>query len=81
MQLQSVIRAIYPPQCVACDALTDADFGLCGACWSKTVFIDGLVCDRCGTPLPGDDDGTRVQRDDCMTIARPWDQGRAVFAY
>ncbi|MFT7147041.1 MAG: hypothetical protein ACJASZ_001923, partial [Yoonia sp.] len=49
--------------------------------WSKTVFIDGLVCDRCGTPLAGDDDGTRVQRDDCMTIARPWDQGRAVFAY
>ena len=81
MRLQSVIRAIYPPQCVACDALTDADFGLCGACWSKTAFIDGLVCDSCGTPLPGDDDGVRVQCDACMTIARPWDQGRAVFEY
>jgi predicted amidophosphoribosyltransferase len=81
MRLQSVIQAIYPPQCVACDALTEADFGLCGACWSQTAFIGGLVCDSCGTPLPGDDDGTRVQCDDCMTIARPWDQGRAVFAY
>lgn len=81
MRLQSVIRAIYPPQCVACDALTDADFGLCGACWSQTAFIDGLVCDSCGGPLPGDDDGARVLCDDCMTIARPWDQGRAVFAY
>jgi predicted amidophosphoribosyltransferase len=81
MRLQSVIRAIYPPQCVACDALTDADFGLCGTCWSQTAFINGLVCDSCGAPLPGDDDGMRVQCDDCMTIARPWDQGRAVFAY
>ncbi len=81
MRLQSVIQAIYPPQCVACDVLTDADFGLCGSCWSQTAFIGGLVCDSCGTPLPGDDDGARVQCDDCMTIARPWDQGRAVFAY
>ena len=81
MRLQSVIQAIYPPQCVACDALTDADFGLCGSCWSQTAFIGGLICDSCGTPLLGDDDGARVQCDDCMTIARPWDQGRAVFAY
>jgi predicted amidophosphoribosyltransferase len=81
MRLQSVIQAIYPPQCVACDALTEADYGLCAACWSQTAFIGGLVCDSCGTPLPGDDDGARVQCDDCITIARPWDQGRAVFAY
>lgn len=81
MRLQSVIQAIYPPQCVACDALTDADFGLCGTCWSGTAFLSGLVCDTCGTSLPGDDDGDHVQCDDCMTIARPWDHGRAVFAY
>ena len=81
MRLQSVIRAIYPPQCVACDALTDDDFGLCGACWSQTAFIDGLVCDKCGTPLPGEDLDEVVQCDDCMTIARPWDHGRAVYAY
>ena len=81
MRLQSVIQAIYPPQCVACDALTDADFGLCGSCWSQTAFIGGLICDSCGTPLLGDVDGARVQCDDCMTIARPWNQGRAVFAY
>ena len=81
MRLQSVIRAIYPPQCVACDALTDDDFGLCSDCWSQTAFIDGLVCDSCGTPLPGDDMDEAVQCDDCMVIARPWDHGRAVFAY
>ena len=81
MRFQRVIQAIYPPQCVACDAATDADFGLCGKCWGETDFITGLVCHSCGTPLAGDDDGTPVQCDDCMTVARPWDQGRAVFAY
>lgn len=81
MRLQTVIRAIYPPQCVACDAQTEDDFGLCAACWRETQFIGGLVCDTCGTPLPGEDNGETVQCDDCMTIARPWDHGSAVLAY
>ncbi len=81
MRLQSVIRAIYPPQCVACDAQTEDDFGLCAACWTETQFIGGLVCDKCGTPLPGEDSGEIVQCDDCMTIARPWDKGRSVLVY
>ncbi len=81
MRLQSVIRAIYPPQCVACDAQTDDDFGLCSECWRETQFIGGLICDTCGTPLPGEDQGEVVRCDDCMTIARPWDHGRAVLAY
>ena len=81
MRLQSVIRAIYPPQCVACDAQTEDDFGLCNTCWRETQFIGGLVCDTCGVPLPGEENGEIVQCDDCMTIARPWDHGRAVLAY
>ncbi|WP_108813352.1 double zinc ribbon domain-containing protein [Loktanella sp. Alg231-35] len=81
MQLQSIIRAIYPAQCVACDAQTESDYGLCGSCWAQTTFLGGLVCDTCGTPLPGEDGGEAVQCDDCMTIARPWDQGRAVLVY
>jgi ComF family protein len=81
MRLQSVIRAIYPAQCVACDAQTEDDFGLCAACWRETQFIGGLVCDSCGVPLPGEGHGETVQCDDCMTIARPWDRGRTVLAY
>ncbi len=81
MRMQSVIRAIYPAQCVACDAQTDSEFGLCGACWRETQFIGGVVCDSCGTPLPGDDPGETVQCDDCMKIARPWDHGRAALVY
>ena len=81
MQLQSVIRAIYPAQCVACDTQTEAEFGLCGACWRETQFIGGLICDTCGTPLPGEDRGEIIQCDDCMTIARPWERGRAALIY
>ena len=81
MQLQSIIRAIYPAQCVTCDAQTEAEFGLCGACWRETQFIGGLACDTCGAPLLGEDQGEVVQCDDCMTIARPWDRGRAALIY
>ncbi len=81
MKLQSAVRLIYPPQCVSCGALTDSDFGLCGDCWRDTAFIGGLVCDACGTPLPGTDDGEALHCDDCMTIARPWARGRAAMLY
>jgi len=79
--MQSVIRAIYPPQCVACDAMTDVEHGLCVACWAQTAFISGVICDTCGAPLPGDDFGEVLQCDDCITIARPWDRGRAALVY
>jgi predicted amidophosphoribosyltransferase len=79
--MQSVIRAIYPAQCVACDAQTESEYGLCGACWRETQFIGGVICDSCGTPLPGDDADELVQCDDCMKIARPWDHGRAALVY
>lgn len=79
MKMQSVIRAIYPPQCVACDAMTEGEQGLCAACWRDTWFIHGTCCDKCGTPLPGEGEG--LQCDDCMVIARPWDRGRAALVY
>jgi len=79
--LQAALHMIYPPQCIACDALVTTDFGLCGPCWRDTPFISGLVCDLCGTPLPGEDGGSPVHCDDCLMIARPWSQGRAAMLY
>jgi predicted amidophosphoribosyltransferase len=78
---RSVLQTLYPPQCLTCDALVTTDFGLCGPCWRDTPFIVGLVCDLCGTPLPGESDGHAVQCDDCLRIARPWSQGRAAMLY
>lgn len=80
--MQSLIKAIYPPQCVMCDARTDVDFALCGTCWAQTPFIEGLCCNACGTPLPGDGDtDDEVLCDDCLVIARPWSKGRSVMLY
>lgn len=80
--VQTLIKAIYPPQCVMCETRTSQDFALCGQCWSQTPFITGLVCDACGCPLPGEDtQGADILCDDCLTIARPWDRGRAALGY
>lgn len=79
--MQAALHLIYPPQCLSCDALVTTDFGLCGACWRQTPFITGLVCNQCGTPLPGQDTGQPEVCDDCLTIARPWSQGRAALLY
>lgn len=81
MGLQGALHLLYPPQCISCSAPVQSDFGLCGVCWRETPFVHGLVCDKCGTPLPGSDSEERALCDDCMTIARPWDRGRAALVY
>jgi predicted amidophosphoribosyltransferase len=79
--MQSVLRLLYPPQCVMCEARLDQDFALCAACWRDTPFVAGLACDLCGTPLPGTDPGQPAHCDDCMVLARPWKLGRAAMGY
>lgn len=83
MGMQSVLRLIYPPQCIACTEPVEEAHALCPKCWRDTPFIVGLVCDQCGIPLPGEDDGKGPAPlcDDCLTIARPWDRGRAAMLY
>ena len=78
---QTVLRLVYPPRCIQCGTLVDSDFGLCGPCWRDTPFITGLVCDLCGTPLPGEDRGEAEHCDACLATARPWSRGRAAMLY
>lgn len=80
-RLQALLRLIYPPRCLMCDTLVTSDFGLCPKCWRETTFIGGMVCDLCGIPLPGEDDGQPAHCDDCLTVARPWSRGRAALLY
>ncbi|MCI2400085.1 double zinc ribbon domain-containing protein [Aliiroseovarius subalbicans] len=79
--MQSPLALLFPPQCVSCGEPVETAFGLCGPCWRQTPFIDGLICDTCGTPLPGEDDGHVTHCDDCMSIARPWARGRSTLIY
>lgn len=80
-RLQTAVSLIYPPRCLGCGGQVDGDFGLCGSCWRETPFIGGTICDACGTPLPGDSDGSDVKCDDCIVTPRPWAKGRAALIY
>ncbi|WP_170334675.1 ComF family protein [Ruegeria arenilitoris] len=80
-RIQTAVHLIYPPRCLGCGELTEADFGLCGQCWRDTPFIGGVVCESCGVPLPGEADGHRIECDDCMKTPRPWQDGRAALLY
>lgn len=77
----ALLHLVYPPQCLTCGEMVTTDFGLCGTCWRETPFISGLVCDLCGTPMPGEDLGKPEHCDDCLTIARPWSRGRSALLY
>ncbi len=77
---QTLLHAVFPPECLSCRMRVANDDGLCGTCWRDTAFIDGSVCDACGVPLRGEvQSGDKC--DDCMQIARPWSQGRAALLY
>lgn len=79
--MQRALSLIYPCQCILCPAFVDAPGGLCPDCWRQTPFVKGLVCDACGTPLPGQGDGTTDHCDDCLAMPRPWERGRAALGY
>ena len=82
MRLQTLLHAVFPPECLCCGARVDRDFALCGACWPDTPFIFGAACDRCGVGLPGQSALCEVLVcEDCHAVARPWDRGRAVLHY
>ena len=79
--MQSALSVLYPPHCVSCGEPIEDTHGLCGKCWAETPFVTGHVCDRCGVPLLGEDDGQGDLCDECLTIARPWTRGRAALIY
>jgi len=79
--IQTLFHTVYPPRCIGCGDLVMQNGALCGPCWGEARFITGAICDICGTPLVGEDTGDIEVCDDCLTTARPWDRGRAVFVY
>lgn len=82
MRMQTLLHAVFPPECLCCGARVETDFAICGACWGDTPFVFGAACDLCGVGLAGQTaDGTALHCDDCHGIARPWVRGRAVLHY
>jgi ComF family protein len=46
---QFLLDLVFPPRCVNCQV---ANSWLCEKCQREITFIDGIVCERCGTPTP-----------------------------
>nr|WP_112311340.1 ComF family protein [Pseudogemmobacter bohemicus] len=84
-----LIRAVFPPQCIACGGLVSSDFGLCGSCWRETPFITGACCDACGLGVPADlapdapgsESAGRILCEECHASPRPWAAGRSAMLY
>lgn len=79
--MQRALSLVYPDQCILCTEQVERSGGLCPLCWRETPFLRGTVCDACGLALPGNEGGNKVLCDDCLTITRPWERGRAALAY
>jgi len=82
MRMQTLLHAVFPPECLCCGARVETDFAICGACWGDTPFVLGAACDLCGVGLPGQSaaNGPLIC-EECHVIARPWARGRAVLQY
>src|SRR5262245_1063585 len=48
---QAALDLLYPPRCLACDALVDVGVNFCPPCAATLVPID-RACPRCAVPLP-----------------------------
>lgn len=79
--MQTVMKLLYPSQCLTCGELVEEDGSLCGTCWRDASFIRGTKCSQCGVPLPGEEDSKNLRCDDCIHIARPWVKGAAALMY
>ncbi|WP_243613481.1 ComF family protein [Shimia aestuarii] len=80
-KFQTALHLLFPPRCVGCGDLVESDFGLCGPCWRETPFAGGLVCEKCGIPVHGQEDQAPVLCDDCLRYERPWSHGRTALLY
>ena len=83
MGMQSLISALYPPQCLACGEVVAAPGALCGPCRKGAFFLDGvLTCDSCALPLDGPEaPDERVLCEACHAAPRPWRAARAALHY
>ncbi|MEL6586267.1 MAG: ComF family protein [Pseudomonadota bacterium] len=73
---------LYPTTCPLCEARVEEEDALCPTCWAETPFLHGPTCHLCGTGLPGaEGQDADLRCDDCLKLARPWDEGRAALAY
>ena len=46
-----LLDIFFPPLCMSCRKRVSEPHALCAACWLAISFIEGAICQRCGTPF------------------------------
>lgn len=83
--LDAILTVIFPPRCPSCeDIISYRQFqtrGFCEECATKITPVRGRICDICGAPLRGNEDG--VLCGNCVRRRNNihYLQGRALFEY
>ena len=78
--IQTLVGTVYPTTCLSCGTPVEGEAGLCSKCWLGSNFIAGLVCNTCGSPLPGESLREELC-DACIQTPRNWTAARATFLY
>ena len=75
-------RALFPPSCLLCRAVTDAPGKVCPSCWAQITFLDGSGCQYCARPTVTAFAHQGPETcDQCLRHPPLWDRGAAVFLY
>jgi ComF family protein len=74
--VRGTLDLVFPPQAI--DGGSALAGGLSAAAWSRIQFLDGPVCDGCGTPFEYDI-GSRCAA--CLAKPRAFDAARAACLY
>lgn len=80
--LAGIADLVFPPRCVACDALLERRDPLpfCPTCTEGIHFIRSPLCPRCGVPFPSTE-GEDHLCGDCIASERPYAVARSVGRY
>lgn len=75
-----ILDFVFPPLCAECRAPVARAHHLCGACWTRIVFISDPVCALCGFPFAFDA-GPRTLCAACQLRPPSFDRARALMRY
>lgn len=80
--LTGLADLIFPPGCLACDAIIDhhENLPICPSCFSKIKFITSPLCVCCGIPFSGTDESNHLCGN-CLISKPSFSFARAVGIY
>jgi len=77
---RAALDFLFPPLCISCRARVVEPHSLCSECWKDIHFIDGPVCQQCGTPFDVDP-GSETTCGACHLKPHDFDIARAAMRY